>query len=195
MKNIIMGIMSFLVAFNVCVAATLNVNKESETNYLDSFKEVSIAEASIIENKNEKSGMFDALNLVKNVPVFDELNNASRLLAFDRKDQAVMDNASKQTNNSLEKAQVYYENSQKDLKDMLGGITNIIKNYAETEGIEESSKRLFSDLSIFSDDLNKRVEKYKDEDLYSKKNDDSLERMQELANKGVFVNPLRIHFN
>ena len=75
---------------------------------------------------------------------------------------------------------------------MLGGITNIIKNYAETEGIEESSKRLFSDLSIFSDDLNKRVEKYKDEDLYSKKNDDSLERMQELANKGVFVNPLKV---
>ncbi|MBU4332844.1 MAG: hypothetical protein KKD07_00205 [Candidatus Omnitrophica bacterium] len=169
MQNTIIGISSFLLAFNVCAASTFSSRQNNESISFDPLREVYVTE----------------------VP--DEFNNSNQLLSFDSKELAARNNGSKQASNSSDKTEEYHDSSKRDLNDMLGGITNIIKNYAETEGIEESSKQLFSDLSLFSNDLNKRVELYKDKDLYSQESDRSLEKMQELANKkGIFVNPLEV---
>ncbi|HBG61564.1 MAG: hypothetical protein A2Y03_10390 [Omnitrophica WOR_2 bacterium GWF2_38_59] len=169
MQNTIIGIMSFLLAFNVCAASTFSAKQDNESTSFDPLSEAYVTEASV------------------------ELDNENLLFNIDSKELASGANGSKQTGKSSDKTREYYGSSKRDLNDMLGGVTDIIKNYAETEGIEASSKQLFLDLSVFSNDLNKRVETYKDKDLYSHDIDKSIEKMQELANKkGVFVNPFEV---
>ncbi len=61
---------------------------------------------------------------------------------------------------AIDKSVVDYNNLYKKWekpKQVLGALTNIIKRYAETEGLEASSQQLFADLNVYSKQLNKEV--------------------------------------
>jgi hypothetical protein len=86
----------------------------------------------------------------------------------------------------------HYKNMPKRVSAMLSSLTTIIKDYGETEGIKESSDKLFADLRIYSDELNREVESYTR--IYNAEFDDeAVQELEEvLEGKRMFINPLKV---
>ncbi len=145
MKKHTIFLAAFFLMFNIALASSFYTKQEVAINDLDSpilTQEYMNASVDVKNNSRPNENTVILKNNIK-LPEISTFKKAQ---------------SAKEANTKEPQDKVQF--MQDRLEHTLGSLTSIIKNYAETEGLEESSQLLFEQLGTYSKELNEEVQTY-----------------------------------